>query len=180
MSVTGRPLVKGWFGRIRNGEIDGVFDFQYNPTEMTQSVRPQYAMVDPPGSPIPTAVFKSVSNDEIKFRLLIDATDDYSSDERGILAKQSFLESLARPDLSSYLEGVGQFVSPPRVMMGLGPRTWDVIVSDIDFRVIRWNREMIPTRAWANLTLQSIYVDFETVLGEYQTLLVNREFAEVR
>ena len=179
MSVTGRSLLKGWFGRIRDGEIDGIFDFQYNPTTMKHEVSPQYSMVDPPGSPIPTAVFKSVSNDVMKVKLLLDATDKYSSEEQGIWAKQSFLESLARPDLSSYLEGVGQFVSPPQVMMGIGPRTWDVVVTGLRVDTIRWNRDLIPTRAWVTMSLMSVYVDFETVLGEYQTLLVNRELAEV-
>jgi hypothetical protein len=180
MSYSGRPLKKGWIGRIRNGEIDGFYDFQYNPTETTESVNPQYTMIDPPGSPVPTAVFKSISNDEIAFQLLLDATDPYYQEQLGIWAQQSFLESLARPELATYLEGMGQFVAPPRVVLGLGPRIWDCVLTSYSFKTIRWNREMIPTRGFADVAFKTVFVDFDTLSGQYQELFVYRDMAELK
>ena len=180
MSYSDSSVIKGWIGRVRHGAIDGIMDFQFNPTSLDEDLAPQYTMVDPPGSPLPTAVFKSVSNDEISFRLLLDATENYSSDKQGILAQQAFLQSLARPELQSYVESFGQFVSPPDVVLTLGPRSWKSVLTECSFKTVRWNRDLVPTRCWATLTFKTILLELAWIDAEYNDTRDLRSLAERR
>ena len=48
--ITGRPLVKGYLARIKNGDIEGLLKFQFNPTEVARSRTVDYNFTAPPTS----------------------------------------------------------------------------------------------------------------------------------
>jgi len=178
MSVTGRPLHKGWIGRIRDGEIDpeAYLVFQYNPTTTKEGISPEYTMVDPPGSAFPTAVFKSVTSYNIDFQLFLDATERYAAD--GLLPQKAFLQSLAIQDLDPFVEGLGQFVSPPMVLLNIGPESWFCVVTSASADVIRRNRELVPTRIRADLAFQVVHQSMSHTISYYSGLGSRRATAE--
>jgi hypothetical protein len=178
MSVTGRPLTKGCIARIRDGEMEGVLTFKFNPTSNTEEVAPSYTMIDPPGSSFPTAVFKSVSSQEVSFRLLLDAVEEYYEESLGISAEKAFIESLGRQDLSPYLEGAASFVAPPVSLVCLGSDAWYTALTSLSFEVIRRNRNLVPTRAWADLTFSSIYMGKSYTQKYYKNLNTLRKTRE--
>ena len=179
MSVTGRSLVKGCVARLRDGEIDSYLVFQFNPTKNTERISPSYSMIDPPGSAFPTAIFKSVSSHEISFRLLLDAVETYFIHLQGVRGAKAFLESLARQDLDPFIEGLGQFVSPPVALVCMGPEAWYCALTDLKFDSVRRNRDLVPTRLWADLTFKTIFTGNEYALQYYRNLSTLRSGQEV-
>jgi len=178
MSVSDRPVQKGWIGRIRDGEIDpeAYLVFQYNPTNIKEDISPEYSMVDAPGSAFPTAVFKSVTSHNINFQLFFDATEKYTS--TGLLAEKASLEAMAVQDLDPFVEGLGQFVSPPLLLLAIGEESWYVVATSVSFDVIRRNRELIPTRIRAELAFQVVHRGMSHTVSYYTKLSERRSSAE--
>ena len=92
---------------------------------------------------------------------------------------KAFLESLARQDLDPFIEGLGQFVSPPVSLVSLGPEGGYCALTALQFEVIRRNREMIPTRAWVEVTFKKIFTGNEYALAYYKNLSTLRNDQEV-
>jgi len=180
MSYSNTPVQKGWLTRITRDELDAHFVFQFNPTNTSHQVTPEYAFINPPGSPAPTAQFRFVNSDELSLDLLLDAVETFSVNEEGITAQRSFLESIARPDLDQYLKSTGQFISPPRVLYGMGLDSWECVVTSYACRTTRWNREGTPTRARVSLLLKSLFVGFAATQRRYQDLREYRDLAELK
>lgn len=159
--VTGRPVARGWLARITDGAVVATYEFQYNPTEVAYEHTVNYSLSSAAGSPLPTAYFGSIQGQSVSFSLLLDATEGYSSREKGVLAQKAELISLVSPDLDRFSRSLGQFVSPPEVLFGMGPESVKVIVPKISFRDVRFNRELEPTRCYADIQLQAIYTSAE-------------------
>lgn len=174
MSINARPH-RGWIARVKDGYMDDILIFQYNPTDDTTTVTPQYGMIDPPGSPMPSAVFKSMASDTFSLRLLLDATESWEQAQKGILADRAFLESLARPEAQAFVDGLGQFVSPPEIKVGLGDHdVWDGVVTSYSCQVTRRTRALIPVRAFVTLSIKAIYVGADQTQAKYQQLIDDR------
>lgn len=179
--VTGNWAKKGYLGRIRNGNMDAVMDFQFNPTNTTRSRVANYKFAEPPGSPIPTAMFKNIQSDSFTLSLLFDATDSYSEFALGTTAHKAFIESFTQPDFDDFYDDLGQFIPPPQVRYGMGSESWTCVMLDTKFRDVRWNRDMTPTRTWVEITLKTMYVDIAELrarfdfLQSYQDLVLIQE-----
>jgi len=177
--VTGRPLVKGYIGRIRNGALESLMDFQFNPTEVPRARTVDYTFSQPPGSPLPTAMFRGIQGDSFSLSLLFDAVETYDHSHLGTTAQKAFLESLTQPDLNEFSDDIGQFVPPPHARYGMGDESWEVVVTSLQFRDVRWNRSGIPTRTWADVQMRTVFVDIASLRARLDFLAQYRDLAAV-
>lgn len=159
--LTGRPLTRAWLARVVYGQIGPVFNFQYNPTQITTEYGVNYSFSSPAGSPLPTAHFSSVSGDLISFTLLLDATEDFNISKKGVGAQKAELLSLAHPDLARYEQSIGQYISPPQVLFGIGSLMQDVVVVKLIARDVRFNRQLMVTRCNVDMQLRAIFTSPE-------------------
>jgi len=168
--ITGRPLVKGYLGRISNGEMVDMFGFQYNPTETTRGRQVSYNDISPPGSPQPTANFVSIAGDVITLQLLLDAVEDYDPNKEGTGAMKAALEMFTQPDYAQFSDDIGQFVSPPVARYGMGDDSWEVRVDSVQFRDVRFNREGQATRTYVDIQMTAIFTDIATLRSRLDRL----------
>lgn len=164
--VTGKHPSKGWFARMNGGAIAALFPFQYNPTRITRDRAAGYALVSPPGSPLPTATFQHISEEVISFTLMFDATSNYSEEQEGVGARIAELESFTQPEISAVLAGLGQFISPPTVRIGLGNNSWPVVIPKLKIREERFNSIGHVTRCYVDIQAK-VYATGPSVLRSY-------------
>jgi hypothetical protein len=157
MSVTGRPISKAWFARLKNGEIKTLFPFQFNPSSLDRTRDVGYAFITPPGSILPTAVFLGIAGDTISLNMLLDATSGYSDSKEGVNAQKAELESYTQPDIESYINTLGQFIPPPEVRFGYGADSFKVIITKLKFHDSRFNIDGYPTRTTAEMEMRTYY-----------------------
>jgi hypothetical protein len=151
MSVTGRPLNKGSLAVIEGGSVTMVYDFQFNPTERSNSLAANYNFASPPGSALPIASFKSITGSTFGLTLLLDATENYNSDLQGVRADKAFFEMLVQPAYSDYIDDLGTFTAPPEVRYTMGGESFRILVTRCTFRDVRFNRDGFETRAFIEL-----------------------------
>lgn len=170
------PLIKGFFGRIKDGEVVSIFDFQFNPPEVTRSRTVDYEFDSSPASVLPSAYFKAITGDTITIQLLLDAVETYKDSKKGTLAQQAFLESLTCPEFDEFSEEVGSFVSPPPVLYCMGEQSWKVVIPSLQFRDVRWNKYAIPTRTYVDIQMRTYFTDINEIKARYDQLrLLRRE-----
>jgi len=155
--LTGRAVNKGYFYRVENGSVVSTYFFQFNPTEHTRDLDVDYNFVSPPGSPLPTAIFKSVIGGSMSMVLLLDATEGYSTAKEGVAADMAELERYTQPDIDKFLTSLGQFISPPTVVFGRGSDFWNVVIPKMTFRVVRENSYGYPTRVYVDIKMKAIF-----------------------
>jgi hypothetical protein len=170
--ITGRPLVKGYLGRISNGEMVDLFGFQFNPTEVTRARAVEYIFTSPPGSPLPFALFKSISGDTFTLQLLLDAVEDYDHENKGTSAMKAALEIYTQPEYNEFSDDLGQFVSPPMARYSMGDESFEVVVNSIQFRDVRWNRDGIPTRTYVDVQMRTAYTNISSLRARLDRLNV--------
>lgn len=163
MTMSTNAVTKGYFARITNGEVVSTFRFQYNPTRVVREHQTDYEFVSPPGSPLPSAYFRAIQGQVITFQLLFDASETFDDDKEGVSAQMAELESYNQPDISQFTSDLGSFVSPPQLRFGLGKRSWAVLSTSITFTEERFNRQMVPTRARADVSLRANFTDIAAV-----------------
>jgi hypothetical protein len=173
--VTGRPLVKGYLGKISNGEMVDLFGFQYNPTEVTRARTVEYIFTSPPGSPLPFALFKNISGDTFTLQLLLDAVEEYDQDSEGTSAMKAALETYTQPDYDEFSDDLGQFVAPPMAIYSMGEESFEVVVLSVQFRDIRWNRDGISTRTYADLQMRTAFTNIASLRARLDRLNLLRQ-----
>jgi len=178
--VTGREPVKGFLARIRDGEMESVMDFQFNPTETTRGRTAEYNFTSGPGSPIPTASFKAIQGDTFSITLLFDAVETYEEAKLGTTAQKAFIESFTSPDFDDFSDDLGQFTPPPQARYGMGEESWDVLILSHNFRDVRWNLSGHPTRTWCELQMRTMFVDVASLRARFDFLASLRDLAAVQ
>jgi len=168
--VTGKWTIKGYLGRIRHGDMDAVMDFQFNPSEISRTRTVDYNFNSPPGSPLPTAQFKGIQGDAMNLSLLFDAVENYSDNTLGTTAQKAFIESLTQPDFDDFSDDLGLFVPPPQTRLGIGEESWSGVLTSVNFRDVRWNRNLIPTRTWIDIQFRSSFGDVEALRARFDFL----------
>lgn len=169
-NVTGNWPTKGYIGRIRRGEMDRLLYFQFNPTEVPRSRNVDYNFSSPPGSPLPTALFKGIQGDSFTLSLMFDAVESFDENSLGTTGQKAFLESLTQPDFDDFSDDIGLFVPPPEARFGMGQESWDVVVTSLQFRDVRWNTDLTPTRTWVEIQMRSMFVDVATLRARFDFL----------
>lgn len=162
LSMSGNlNLSKAAFYRIIDNKIKDTFVFQFNFPELGRNNSAEYNFISPPGSTLPTAIFKSSPGQEFTISIMVDSSSYYSAE--GVLPDLAYFESLVLPDIDSYLESNARWLSPPRLMFVVGNRLWDVVCVGVSIKETRYQRDLIPNRATVDVTLKTIYVDQATV-----------------
>lgn len=164
MTVTGRKLTKGYLARVKSGSVVAVFPFQFNPTERTRNVGAEWVFEYPIGGSLPIARFAFTKGNQISFELLLDAVEGYDPDKLGVTAQMAELELMVNPDFERITEDIGQFIAPPQLRYGFGSDSWDVVMQELSLREVRWNRDGVCTRAYANIQLQANFIDLASML----------------
>jgi len=157
--VTGRILTKAWMARLENGAIKGLFEFQFNPTQRNSGRAPQWDFISPVGSTEPFAIFKSIAGRTISFTLLLDATVGYSDLKQGVRAQKAWLEQFVNPDVTRFINDLGQFVGPPDLMYGMAGMHYHVKMTKCTPRDVRWNTKGFETRTYMDIELQTVFTD---------------------
>jgi hypothetical protein len=148
-----KPLERGSLSVIENGAVTMVYNFQFNPTERSISHNTNWNLISPPGSALPIASFQNIDGPVFSLTVLLDATENYSSDEQGVRAAKAFFESLVQPSYSQYIEALGTFTSPPEVRYTMGGESFEVLVTKVGFRDVRFNRIGFETRTYVDLEM---------------------------
>ncbi len=172
MSVTGRPLTRGFFAREFNGAIVSIFSFQFNPSRVTRSHSANYVRPQAPGSPVPLAHFSSINSTSIKLELLLDAAENFSEEQHGVLAQQAELESYCELELDDFLldESVGAFISPPRIHYAMGSQVFPVTMDGVVFKDERWGRQGDVTRSRASISMTFSPADLAALRTRFASL----------
>jgi len=150
-------LAKAAFYRILDNAIKDVFVFQLNFPELSRNASAEYNFISPPGSMLPTAIFKATPGQDFTISIMVDSSGYYS--ETGVLPDLAYFESLVLPDIDTYIESNSRWISPNRLMFVVGGRLWDVVCLSVAIKETRYQRDLIPNRATVDVTLKSIYID---------------------
>lgn len=182
--VTGRPLIKGFIGRVDSGALVNVLNFQFNPTELTHTRSPGWEYSGGPGSPMPHAFFKSCEGDSLSFQLLFDASAGYAEEREGTGAQKAYIEALTHPDIDAFQSSIGQFVAPPLCRFGLGHTSFPAVVAGCTFRDTRFGRNGVPTRTYVDMQLRVVLDDIASYRARLDRLsylrgLVSAQVMEV-
>ena len=179
MPVTNVRINKGFIGRLSQDELVAVLPFQYNPSETNRRIQANYNFISPPGSPIPTASFKSGNGSQMNLELFFDAVENYDEDKEGLGAHRAFLETLVLPNVEDYTNDLGQFIAPPQALYGLGRDTFKVVVNEVQFREVRRAPNGDVTRMYAVLNLAQYWTDQYELREWLQHLETLRQMVEV-
>jgi hypothetical protein len=163
-------LTKAALYRLVDDQIKDLYVFQFNFPELSRNLTADYNMISPPGSMLPTAIFKSSSGQDFTISMMVDSSSFFT--ELGVIPDLSYFESLVTPDVDTYLESNSRWIAPPRLIFVVGTRTWDVLCLSVAIKETRYQRNLIPNRATVDLTFKAIYIDqplMEASLGYMQS-----------
>lgn len=170
MGEPGAPFVKGYLARLSNGRIEAFFPFQFNPTELTRGVTASYKFTSTPGSVLPQACFSYCEGGAMSCTLLLDAVENFDPAKGGVMAQEMELESYTTSDVNRFVENPGAFVPPPQCRLGLGQRSWPLLMVAVQFKEVRFSKDGYPTRAYADLTLKPDYRSMGEVMAYFQQI----------
>lgn len=161
-------IVKASLFKITDGAISEEYPFQFNFGELSTNVSAEYNFLSPPGSFLPTAVYRATGGRSLNFSILVDYTSAPTT--AGALPDMAFFESLVTPDVGPSLSSGARWTSPPRVLLVVGYRSWDVVCDSVIFKESMFNRGMTPVRVVIDVSLKTIYVGAEEARNYLQEL----------
>jgi hypothetical protein len=148
----GRPeyAPKADRGFITNIETGENVEFQVNPATMERVINLDWTVIQSPGSSGPEYQYAGGGEREIKFDLTLDGIDRPIQEE-GILKELSQLELFTYPRGQDALQN-RMFLSPPRLILGYGPRQWEIVIEKLRITEKIHNRLLIPIFATVEVT----------------------------
>ncbi len=174
MKISGTRARRAYLAKISNGEIQYVYEFQFNPTEDEKAREVEWGWAAAQGTALPEAVFTRIASEKFTMQLFLDATENYSADKEGVRADIAALESFTFPDPDMYSADMGQVASPPPALFGIGEDVYNIVVESTNVRVVRRNFEMHPTRAFVDIKLSSTFTDVKKI---QESIMRNSELA---
>jgi hypothetical protein len=178
MGVFGGSPDKWRILRIEDGVVSKLFTFQYNPTDDNETLTADYDFNTSPGGVLPKAIFTSIGENSYSFTVFLDATEKYDPSQFGVGAQIDFFKSLALPDVNRYLSSIGQFVSPPEVVLARGSDCVQVVVTSVNVHVLRRNRVLHPTRAEIDVQMRAVFWSKSSIDRMLQYIGNNRALLE--
>lgn len=169
------PLYKGVLmspERLReqtdpSGPRNHTFVFQYNPATLRVTHEMELGEVDTPGTVLPSTYFVRGKPIRISFTLEMQSKfPDTEAEatfmaEHGLEAHISALQAFTQS--SDYLAGRAADIAvrrPPKTIFSLGRRfAVPVWIQKIDIQYLEWRRDMVPSRAAADIDLIVAGVD---------------------
>jgi len=137
-------------GFIANTETGENVEFQVNPATMERLISVDWATIQSPGSAGPEYQYTGGGEREIKFDLTLDGIDRPMS-ENGVLHELSQLEMFMYPKGKGALEN-RMFLSPPKIILGYGPRQWEIIIEKLRITEKICNNHLIPIYVTVEVT----------------------------
>lgn len=135
-------------GYLQNLHTKGLMKFIYNPEEIDYGYSTDYAIIKAPGSPHPVYQFVGGNERTITTTLLIDGRE-LGSD---IVQHQMDFLGTWHPANSGY----NSFNPPPPALFAMGWFVKKVIITDIQFRIILFDKALNPQRVECDLTMQTM------------------------
>lgn len=132
-------------GFIKNLETGSIKNFMYNPERIRYSRKTRYSEISSPGSSYPTFIYAGGESKEIPIELLLAG----SSSE--VESQIKFLEEFMPKEEFDW-----DYEPPPLMKVYLGSRKWTCIVDELDIEELRFDTELKPTLAYANLKLRVV------------------------
>lgn len=144
-----------------SGPRNHTFVFQYNPATLRVTHEIELGEVDTPGTMIPSMHFVRGKPIRISFTLEMQSKFPDTEPEAIFMAEhglESHISALqAFTQSSDYLAGRTEdiaFRRPPKTIFSLGRRfSVPVWIQKIDINYLEWRRDMVPSRAAAELDL---------------------------
>jgi hypothetical protein len=135
-------------GYIQNLSTKKLMKFIYNPEEFEYGFSTEYAVIKAPGSPHPIYQFVGGNERLINTTLLIDGR------ELGMAKVKEQMTFLGawHPANQSYKS----FNPSPPAMFALGWFVKKVIIKDINFRIILFDKNLNPLRVECDLSMETI------------------------
>lgn len=131
-------------------EIDGSLkSFIYNPEEFEYGYSTDYAVVKPPGSPHPIYQFVGGNERTITTTLLVDCRE-----LGGYNLMKEWQNLLGRTHPAN--SGYNSFSPPSSAIFAIGPFVKRVIIRDVVWRFILWDKDLNPIRAELDLSMETI------------------------
>ncbi len=154
-------------------------EFQFNPTQLTDSRKINYASLGAPGRLMPIRQYTQGGDRTLSFKIRIDAMFQNPADHTGLGTHGIGIAvdevGGITPELNKYrafvypknpywpyaaesfvwlYEGTNEFASPPTAVFGFGAnRVIDCIVTEVGITELFFNEELAPLRADVSLTL---------------------------
>jgi hypothetical protein len=156
------------------------YTFTLNFSELSRNHSAEYNFISPPGSFLPTPIYKSSPGGEMTFSVLIDLSEienknsylAFSEDgslislgDVGIDEHLSFFESLVLPDAFTFIDSRSKWTAPSRLIFGVGQRTWNVVCTTVAQRETLYTRQLAPFRAVVAVTLKQIFTGESEMLA---------------
>jgi hypothetical protein len=168
--------VKASIQKINNGIADGesIIEFSINPSELIRSRKTNWQFHEAPGTIGSSPSFINVSDEIIEMELMLSSrrvgAPEYS-DRLGILPDLAEIESWGLPDLPLFHEDSSLFVSPPRIILTFGPRSWFCVLEEVKIQEIQHDLELKPTVARVKITLRSSHATLAELRGKMFELM---------
>ena len=178
--ITGKSPQKFRLLRLENGQVVSEFVFQYNPPGLEENYSPNWSFERSPGNTLPWAIFNGLDENIISFTVLLDATETYRSSLSGVDAYLDFFRGLTIPDSGRYLAGARNYAAPPEVILQMGPQEFKAVMTSLNIRILRWNRNLHPTRAEVDVSFKRYLQNDYDVEVWMWTLNNSREDVEVK
>lgn len=141
-------LSKGLIARIRQGNVVGQLDFQFNPTTMQRSGTVEWMWGQGPGAILPVATFGKMGEMVIGLELLFYAREGYSAQLEGLRGVLSEAESLGLPAVDRWSGTRDALaVAPDHCQLVVGTRRWHCEVVSWGIVEEMWNKKLHPTQA---------------------------------
>jgi hypothetical protein len=121
--------------------------FQFNPEEFEYGYGTDYAVVKPPGSPHPLYQFVGGNERTINLTLLLDGRERR---DKTIKQWEDFMGNFHPVNY-----GTG-FHPTPEAVFAMGPFVKRVIIIDINWRYLMFDKNLNPTRAELSISMETI------------------------
>lgn len=128
-------------------------DAQFNPTELEEDLKVDWARLDPPGFSHKPLQYVGTDNLQFSFDLLFDAMADGTSVE-DIMRAHRFLKSVCYPKRGATNVKEGQ--APRLLFVWPGFISLTSIITDLKFKFDRFNRAGTPTRFTVKVKIEEI------------------------
>lgn len=135
-------------GYIQNLSSKKLMKFIYNPETVEYGYGTEYAVVKAPGAPHPVYQFVGGNERTITTTLLLDGR------ELGMqkVKDQMFFLGAWHPANSGYR----RFSPPPPAMFAMGWLVKKVIIKEVNFRIILFDKNLNPLRVECDITMETM------------------------
>lgn len=151
-------LAKGGFAKVVRGQVTDLYRFQYNPTELSRGAPVEWDFTETPGQYLPAAVFTRFGKQNLSMELYIDGRGSNNTSQTSadfVAYHLSELRQLVSPG-PDFTVATAQFIAPPFVKFVFGDQVLNVVVTNVDERQQRFDRNLRPTAVRVSISMSVV------------------------